>query len=284
MTVQPIRIQSYWSRTLLTAAVVAGLVGALFSPLPSPVAADAGIHLVDGPADAAGCPSLEVWDNDQLVVTIPADDGPDPFPPYWGVNCARNDRSALLSNGRLIFDWIRWARYTEPFPITEIWAADGTVAGTQRLASSGGFRCGMSGAPYTWEVVGRTAFISSVCPAEGDVSITATRGTPSSTLRLRGQNPGAGMTADGTALPLYAVVGNGIVYAASNLRKGRELWVSNGTQAGTYLLRDIRVGRRSSDIRVLVSDGRVAVFTADDGSGRALWVSNGTWRGTHPVR
>jgi len=103
--------------------------------------------------------------------------------------------------------------------------------------------------------------------------------------------------------PVFGVaVGGRMLLAADDGRSGRELWASDGTPAGTVLVRDINPGRKpgapepcedfpdaprrhdtglSSDPQDFVLLGSVALFTADDGlRGRELWITNGTFRGT----
>jgi uncharacterized repeat protein (TIGR01451 family) len=68
-----------------------------------------------------------------------------------------------------------------------------------------------------------------------------------------------------------------------------EPWVSNGTPAGTRLLRDIRPGAQSSQKHAenapVAALGHRWFFLADDGvSGEELWVSDGTTPGTRRVR
>ncbi len=63
---------------------------------------------------------------------------------------------------------------------------------------------------------------------------------------------------------------------------GRELWVTDGTAAGTAMVVDIKPGSLSSDPEGLVRLGDSIVFSADDGvHGREPWVSDGTAAGTH---
>ena len=74
---------------------------------------------------------------------------------------------------------------------------------------------------------------------------------------------------------------------------GRELWRSDGTESGTYMLRDINPGSNSSfhwtpDIyhgELVIVHGDSLYFTADDGEehGTELWKTNGTANGTELV-
>jgi ELWxxDGT repeat protein len=242
-------------------AVTVALLGLLATQAIPVAAHEVGIHLAQGPADDAGCHSLEVWNNHYLIETIPADDG-------WAENpgCAYNEKSALLPNGNFIFDW---KISSATFWNTGVWGTDGTPANTQELTNFGTDFCDGS-----WQVIGGTAFVSGMCETHIVARwIEATRGTPASTFILPGDAP--------TGDPFYVVVGERIVYAAGHPRKGREIWVSNGTPEGSFLLKDIRRGRRSSNPSDFVSTGARVYFTANDGTGRADWVTNGKKRGTH---
>lgn len=65
---------------------------------------------------------------------------------------------------------------------------------------------------------------------------------------------------------------------------GTELWASDGTRAGTRLVKDINPGRAASNPVVLKAAGSgVIFFLADDGAGRTLWKSDGTPTGTSQV-
>lgn len=67
-------------------------------------------------------------------------------------------------------------------------------------------------------------------------------------------------------------------------RIGAELWVSDGTTAGTRLLRDIRPGEAESRPRHLTRSAGVIYFVANDGRhGREVWRTDGTTAGTTRV-
>ncbi len=76
------------------------------------------------------------------------------------------------------------------------------------------------------------------------------------------------------------------VFAARNSSNGKELWITDGTTAGTTMVKDINPGAAWSDPRELsaVRNGYV-YFTADDGvHGAELWKSDGTDAGTVLVK
>jgi ELWxxDGT repeat protein len=74
-------------------------------------------------------------------------------------------------------------------------------------------------------------------------------------------------------------------FSAHDGKHGRELWVSDGTAAGTRMVKDIRPGATGSQPDTLTRVGSRVYFTANDGRrGRELWVSDGTAAGTHVVK
>ena len=59
------------------------------------------------------------------------------------------------------------------------------------------------------------------------------------------------------------------------------LWVTDGTQAGTYMVDDINPTGDSADISYLTTLNGLLIFSANDGVHRQqLWASNGTQQGT----
>ena len=85
-----------------------------------------------------------------------------------------------------------------------------------------------------------------------------------------------------------AVVGDKLVYAHEDIAHGAELWVSDGTAAGTKLVKDIFKGSIGSfDTRwspyfdgPLAFRGKAYFLANDNVHGAELWVSDGTPAGT----
>jgi ELWxxDGT repeat protein len=112
-----------------------------------------------------------------------------------------------------------------------------------------------------------------------------TDGTPGGSSLVADINPGSA-SAFGVGAPSFVALPDGrLVFAANDGSAGRELWITDGTAAGTSLVADIRTGGASAFGEgepgfTALADGRL-VFAADDGvSGRELWVTDGTAGGT----
>lgn len=78
---------------------------------------------------------------------------------------------------------------------------------------------------------------------------------------------------------------NGVVLFNGRSGAGQELWKSDGTQAGTVLVKDINPGSSSSSPSSLVEVNGIVYFLANNGTeGTELWKSDGTEAGTVLVK
>ncbi|MBL7682150.1 MAG: T9SS type A sorting domain-containing protein [Flavipsychrobacter sp.] len=108
-------------------------------------------------------------------------------------------------------------------------------------------------------------------------------GTTAGTKLLKDINAGAGSSLQNAGNGPRAVLGSKLVFAADNGTTGEELWVSDGTAAGTTLLKDIYTGSNSSNP---LADGWAIVgskliFSARTlTNGNEVWVTDGTTAGT----
>lgn len=81
-------------------------------------------------------------------------------------------------------------------------------------------------------------------------------------------------------------VGNKLYFTASSgsTQLNRELWVTDGTEAGTIMIRDICVGTCGSDPSSLTEMNGIVYFSAySTNYGYELWRTDGTSNGTYPV-
>jgi ELWxxDGT repeat protein len=158
---------------------------------------------------------------------------------------------------------------------SELWASDGTAAGTRRVMRFAG-DIGLSGLVAAGEVL---YFL-----------ITRTTGVMEQRTTLwRSDGTTAGTRQVSPTRWLWASrltpVGSRIYFAAGDATHGEELWRTNGTAAGTRLVRDIKTGGSgSSSPRELTRLGDMLVFVALGPGGRELWKSDGTSGGTVRVR
>lgn len=82
----------------------------------------------------------------------------------------------------------------------------------------------------------------------------------------------------------YIVHNNKVYFGADDGENGWELWVSDGDETGTYMVKNINPSGFSSPTFLGVFDGRL-YFNADDGThGQELWVTDGTEGGTYMVK
>lgn len=97
--------------------------------------------------------------------------------------------------------------------------------------------------------------------------------------------PGAGSSNPEQLFPWCTSSGPRLFFSASAPGRGFELHASDGTDAGTAMVKEIRAGSASSLPQKFVGCGERVLFQANDGIlGDELWVSDGTTAGTVMVR
>jgi ELWxxDGT repeat protein len=109
-----------------------------------------------------------------------------------------------------------------------------------------------------------------------------TDGTNSGTRLVKDINPG---TADGAEFyfEFSSINHNGILFfKGDDGVNGSELWRSDGTDLGTYIVKNISSGSNSTSIGDLTSHGNKVYFVS--GTSSTLWKSDGTETGTQSIR
>ncbi|MBE9048757.1 hypothetical protein IQ255_31025 [Pleurocapsales cyanobacterium LEGE 10410] len=165
----------------------------------------------------------------------------------------------------------------------ELWVSDGTTAGTQLLKDiNPGSASSASYSPENFTVFNDQLYFTAEDGENGE-ELWVSDGTTDGTRLVADINPGSNNF--GGSSPGNLTVFNGELYfGATDGENGRELWVSDGTTAGTQLLKDINPGSASSSPENFTVFNDQLYFTAEDGeNGEELWVSDGTTDGTQLV-
>ncbi len=90
-------------------------------------------------------------------------------------------------------------------------------------------------------------------------------------------------TGSGDANPSgFMVLGSRLLFSAEDPDHGRELWISDGTESGTFMLKDINTGSAGSDpVLIDTISGRMLFFAESGSLGREMWSTDGTEAGTY---
>lgn len=146
---------------------------------------------------------------------------------------------------------------------TELWRTDGTAQGTSLVADL--IPGAESSLPNGFVLMsGKLYFI-------GGWALWRLDGPDAQPVHVWGEIYG-GNTQILNRSPLF-VLGDRLYFSASAQDVGAEMWVSDGTPAGTHPLVDLNPGATSSFAFPLLAQGGVLYFSADaGGKGKELWV------------
>ncbi len=196
------------------------------------------------------------------------------------------DYQFQVMNGKVYF------RGKSPAEGIELWSTDGTPIGTGIVKNINPGNADSE--PDNGFVIYNNELYFSANDGTTGRELWKTNGTEAGTVRVKDINP------TGNAFPTSAVftpgtnfgVVNGVLVftASSQITPGipplgdiadQELWKTDGTDAGTTLLKDIYLGPNASYISNFTQYGTDLIFTAfDPDNGDALWKTNGTAAGT----
>lgn len=230
-----------------------------------------------------------------------------------------NANHLTLSNGRIFFT----SGDSTSSGNGEPWVSDGTSAGTFKLkevqpgtssSAAYGYVQGPNGLTYFLAEDGSTSLAANGSSIFNGIALWATDGTTDGTYKVKdvntysyGPSNGSYITAQSSYASLTSCAGK-LFFSASddNYSSWNELWVTDGTAAGTQEVKDINQTPQTISISMysptlgtipantvsnlgsapvnLVCMNNILYFSADDGSGRTLWRSDGTSAGTYMVR
>jgi ELWxxDGT repeat protein len=163
----------------------------------------------------------------------------------------------------------------------ELWKSDGTATGTVMVKDI--FPGLQASFPQLLTVMNGFVYFRANNGALG-VELWRSDGTAAGTTMIKDIFPGFKTSSDPTSLTVF---GNTLYFAATNgeTANGKELWKTDGTSAGTVMVRDIYPGINGSNPANLHISYDKLYFMANDGfKGPELWTSDGTSAGTTLVK
>ena len=145
-----------------------------------------------------------------------------------------------------------------------LWKTDGTMAGTAVVKKFAG--------P---SALGLTSFGGALFLAADDglqgYELWKTDGTEAGTVIVRDINTDGSSHPNNLAvLRRNPLTPGELLFVANDGAHGAELWKTNGSEAGTVLVRDIGIGAGSSNPDRFLLGGAGLLFSADDGLGRSM--------------
>jgi ELWxxDGT repeat protein len=175
-------------------------------------------------------------------------------------------------NGTLFFSAV------DPANGAQLWTSNGTAAGTRGIQ-----KVSLTGStaqipPYITDVKG-TAFFIALGPKQ-ESQLWESNGTTAGTFLVMDSDAGleaspANGGSNDRFVPDLTNVNGTLLFSFVDVAHGIEPWTSNGTVAGTVLLKDLSPA--SSSPSQFTNVGGTAFFSSTDGiHGQELWESNGT--------
>lgn len=158
----------------------------------------------------------------------------------------------------------------------ELWRSDGTRAGTFQLRD---INVGGNSRISYQATVGGTLFFNADDGTHGR-ELWKSDGTRAGTVMVKDIDP-TDDDKDYYGPVGMAAVGDTLFFSADEDRHGRELWRSDGTEAGTVMVEDLKPGRGDGSFGGGAELNGRLFFRASDGvHGHELWRSDGTASGT----
>ena len=175
---------------------------------------------------------------------------------------------------------------------SELWKSDGTEVGTVMVGGQPGFQSSIGSYPNLTNVNGTLFYAGYSQSNDRDVELWKSDGTDAGTVLVKdiypGYNAQYNFFYEGAPNNLINVNGT-LFFSAKDFDfpgngYNLELWKSDGTEAGTLKVKEIRDNFGSYPTSLTNANG-ILYFAANDGiNGIELWKSNGTEAGTTLIK
>lgn len=160
----------------------------------------------------------------------------------------------------------------------ELWKTDGTAVGTVPV------KIAFSGVPATTHLIELTAVGNTLFFGAGDEvlghELWKSDGTEAGTVLVKDIRPGS----DGSIISVddsFRAVNGMLIFAADDGVHGKEIWKSDGTPAGTVMVKDVNPSNGFFYVRAPIVVGNNYYFVGvTDPEGFRLWKTDGTAAGT----
>lgn len=164
-----------------------------------------------------------------------------------------------------------------------MYISDGTPGGTSLVSDINAGA--VSSSPTGFALLGGFLYFTAETAATGR-ELWRTDGTAGGTTLVKDIMPGAASSFNLNSTLSSTLFTNGsYLLFAANTSAGNELWKSDGSAAGTVLLKDINAGIDSSNPDHFMQLNSIVLFTATDAThGNELWKTDGTSGGTVLVK
>jgi ELWxxDGT repeat protein len=195
---------------------------------------------------------------------------------FADLNFSRNSNPARFTdvNGNVVF------RAGDKGYGNQLYKSDGTIGGTTLLKDISTYNNCIDDISEI-KVINGTMFFSAVDGVNG-YELWKSDGTASGTKMVKDIFPGSGSSMYNEGIKQNFTIINNTLYFSARDSHGTELWRSDGTEEGTYLIKDIFTAG-SSHPHDFVLLNNVIYFIAQDAAGNNLWKTDGTNVGTTKV-
>jgi len=164
---------------------------------------------------------------------------------------------------------------------TELYRSDGSDAGTYLLKDISSSTFGSS--PSDMTVVENTMFFTATDLDNGR-ELWKTDGTEVGTELVKDLEPGTASSFSNNENLLFSYNGN-LLFTASTTDNEEDLWLSDGTEAGTVVLKAFTDGfQAEAPLSLTIFNNEVYFYGFDDAVGDGLWKTDGTTGGTELIR